>query len=380
MASLDSLGSDENSPLARMTLKSKNDKDRKTVPNDFAMQNTGINLYDTSQQEALAMFYLSERSMASATSGADVRLEREEGEGDMPYRVHRRIMGWKLTTPKKRHTIIRILDQLSIRKTPLNKLQQQSLEGLATRQAGAVFGHANRMLTARDSSSKGMFLKLQREKAGDPRGSNRADAVSSKLLQSTDRAGLHRDIALGVSASEFEPFIDAVRAKSRERNSRSGTGSGSDTPGRGAAAPGSAQGCIGIGMHESIATATSSAGAATASRFGLLVGEEEAELAWAEEQASPSRNGALDSPINANRLSPTTVDAPVVAGIPPLGSGREYESLALSQLGPTGEWEYMKYEHPIDKAKWTDFKVRGSGRESVPVPVQVQVQVPASAY
>jgi len=176
-----------------------------------------------------------------------------------------------------------------------------------------------------------------------------------------------------------------VRANSRQRGSRDGAGDNNSTyltplhsaPHGLADLNASSSVQLGVGLQESIATTTS---AATASRFGMLIrGKGEGEEGGpGHGNFSPISAGtgglkrSLDSPINANRLSPTTVEAPNVAALPPLGAEREYESIALSQIGASGEWETEKYEHPIDKSKWTDFKV---GHVHVHVHLHVRVRV-----
>jgi hypothetical protein len=285
----------------------------------------------------------------------------------MTYRIHRRMMGWKLTSPKMRREIIHALDGLSVTKPPLSELQTASLAHLSQRQAGAVFQHARRMMASRDLTPAGAFKKLQRDKRqlnGEiPRGGGRLDAVQSRLLQTTDRAGLHRAILEGISAMENEPFIAAARAKSRERSrgaSRGGSG-GRSTPGWGAdgARTGSASAAL-FGLQVGVG---GGAGGSISSSSEV----DAASIAMAMAMAGTNRPL---SPATEGEIRRNQVAAPLVSGIPPSAIEHgEYQSISLSQLGLSSEWDNERYERPIDKSKWGNFgglkaELEGDARRS----------------
>ncbi len=274
-------------------------------------------------------------------------------------------MGWKLTSQKKRSRIIRVLDQLSAQPTHLTPLQQKSLEHLPSRQADAVYRHSNRMISARERTPKGVFQRIQRDKAIQeghlPRGAGKGNAVPNRLLQKLDREGIHRDIMNGIqSSSGFESYIEAVRAKSRG-SSRGGLLS---------------QGAAGFHLDPDRVPQLGGAGSSVFSSANLpsvynqrsgvsTPGGLAAATTEAREALTPAAVSTPTSPPCPTvdpRLSPTTireiqenVEAPQVGGIPPSEDG-EYTSLALSQLGPANDWSYEKYERPIDPQKWKDFK------------------------
>jgi hypothetical protein len=54
------------------------------------------------------MFYLNEAKNENYDDGGVPEGDENINDDDMTYRVHKRIMGWKLTSPKKRTELIRV--------------------------------------------------------------------------------------------------------------------------------------------------------------------------------------------------------------------------------------------------------------------------------
>lgn len=187
-------------------------------------------LYDSSQREALAMFYLNEQGSKTSLNDDDSLSSTGAEGGLIPYRVHNRIMGWKLTTPQKRRQLLGMLDSVHELNRPLGAEGSYASGGKmphlhqapTMRQAQAWGDAVNRMHRARDRTPQGQFKKLMKEKAERSgqvqRGSGRPGSVQSHLIAETDKAGLHRAIRDGLSAMESEVFLEQVREKSRERS------------------------------------------------------------------------------------------------------------------------------------------------------------------
>jgi hypothetical protein len=221
-----------------MSVTTEDDKDpfkRLTLQESHSSVNK---LYDASQRGALAMLYMNESSEKSLRDD-DTLSSASENLGLIPYRIHNRIMGWKLTTPKHRKQLLDILDSQDNEE----KANTRAKAPIA-RQAQAWGSAVQRMHRARDRTPQGYFKKMLRERAdqrGDVmRGANRPGSVQSRLIAETDKAGLHRAIAAGLVELEQETFIEQVREKSREQSrqrttSRQNTGKSPEGSDRGLA-------------------------------------------------------------------------------------------------------------------------------------------------
>ena len=221
-----------------MSVTTEDDKDpfkRLTLQESHSSVNK---LYDASQRGALAMLYMNESSEKSLRDD-DTLSSASENLGLIPYRIHNRIMGWKLTSPKHRKQLLDILDSQDN-----DERADTKAKAPIARQAQAWGSAVQRMHRARDRTPQGYFKKMLRERAdkrGDVmRGANRPGSVQSRLIAETDKAGLHRAIAAGLVELEQEAFIEQVREKSRERSrqrttSRENTGKAPEGSARGLA-------------------------------------------------------------------------------------------------------------------------------------------------
>lgn len=183
-------------------------------------------LYDSSQREALAMFYLNEQGSKMSLNDDD-SLSSTGADGLIAYRVHNRIMGWKLTTPKKRRQLLGMLNSVHELNRPAGAEGSHASTNFPNqaptmRQAQAWGDAVNRMHRARDRTPQGYFKKIMKDKAEQAgqmqRGSDRPGSVQSRLIAETDKAGLHRAIRDGLTTMESEVFLEQVREKSRERS------------------------------------------------------------------------------------------------------------------------------------------------------------------
>lgn len=185
-------------------------------------------LYDASQREALAMFYLNEQGSRTSINDEDSLSSADVADGLIPYRIHNRIMGWKLTSPKKRRQLLGMLDSVQELNKPSTggggsyASSKHNIPPPTMRQAQAWGDAVNRMHRARDRTPEGYFKKMMKERAevagSAQRGSGRPGSVQTRLIAETDKAGLHRAIRDGLTTMENEIFLDSVREKSRERS------------------------------------------------------------------------------------------------------------------------------------------------------------------
>lgn len=190
---------------------------------------------------------------------------------ELPYCIHRRVMGWKLTSQQRRKELVGLLDMLtemSVRgsrgvtvkkNTDHNKGKSkfkyslaQELRGLSapvdeeeeerrraeetaearaqaalvTRQATSYSQAVGRMIKARADQPKGKMqmikVEKQRMRGELPKGEGVAGRVRSSLLMQKDRTGILASIKAALPLTTHEPFLQK-QALSRANTPAAGT-------------------------------------------------------------------------------------------------------------------------------------------------------------
>jgi len=129
---------------------------------------------------------------------------------ELGFRVHNRMMGWKLTSPKRRKELVALLDIISKNNSGNNfnnEFVQQSKTSVAGGGGGMVGGaraaaswanNVSRLLRARARTPKGKFAAMVKEKESKQGKKVRGEGmgmISSSLLLEADKAGIHNTVS-----------------------------------------------------------------------------------------------------------------------------------------------------------------------------------------